>query len=178
MKRNVEIKAAVMDLAVIHEKAARLADEGPVALEQEDVFFHSPRGRLKLRRLGAGRAELIAYERPDAAGPKESRYVVHPTTDPEGLQNALAMALGIRGVVRKHRTVYIIGRTRVHLDRVQGLGDFVELEVVLSDEQDVGDGFVMARRLMAELGIPESQLVEKAYIDLLRDACVSGGSLE
>jgi len=179
VKRNVEIKAAVGDLAAIQEKAARLADQGPIVLEQEDIFFHSPRGRLKLRRFaGDGRGELIAYERPDAAGPKESRYVVHATCDPDGLQNALSIVLGIRGVVRKRRTLYIIGRTRVHLDRVQDLGDFVELEVVLSDEQDVGDGFTTARRLMAELGIAEDQLIDKAYIDLLQDSCARGGSQE
>ena len=168
MKRNVEIKAAVTDLAAVQRRAESLADEGPVVLEQEDIFFHCPRGRLKLRRFaGSAQAELIAYERPDAAGPKESRYVVHRTDDPDGLLDALSIALGVRGIVRKRRTLYLIGQTRVHLDRVEGLGDFVELEVVLSDEQDPGDGLATARRLMAELGIAESQLVEKAYIDLL-----------
>jgi len=166
VKRNVEIKAPAMDLAAIEEKAAKLADQGPTVLEQEDVFFHCPHGRLKLRRL-PGRAELIAYERPNDAGPKESRYVVYPTTDPDGLQTALSMALGIRGVVRKRRTLYLIGPTRVHLDRVEGLGDFVELEVVLAENQGIGNGFVTARRLMAELGIAESELVDRAYIDLL-----------
>lgn len=166
MKRNVEIKAAATDLAAIEEKAAKLADQGPTILEQEDVFFHCPHGRLKLRRVG-GRAELIAYERPDAAGPKQSRYVVYRTDDPDGLQSALSLAPGVRGVVRKHRTLYLIGETRVHLDRVEGLGDLVELEVVLSEGQDIDEGLVIARRLMAELGIAESQLVDKAYIDLL-----------
>jgi adenylate cyclase len=166
MKRNVEIKAAAADLAAIERKAAKLADQGPTVLEQEDVFFHCSRGRLKLRRL-ADRAELIAYERPDAAGPKESRYVVYRTDDPDGLQNALSLAPGVRGVVRKRRTLYLIGPTRVHLDRVEGLGDFVELEVVLSEGQDVAEGLVTARRLMTQLGISEDQLVDKAYIDLL-----------
>lgn len=166
MKRNVEIKASVTDLTAIEERAAKLADQGPMVLEQEDAFFHCPRGRLKLRRL-PGRAELIAYERPDAAGPKQSRYVVHPTSDPDGLQSALTLALGVRGVVRKRRTLYLVGPTRVHLDRVEGLGDFVELEVVLAEGQDPGEGFAAAQHLMAELGISKDQLIEGAYIDLL-----------
>ncbi len=168
MKRNVEIKAAATDLAAVEEKAAKLADKGPMALEQEDVFFHCSHGRLKLRRVGE-RAELIAYERSDAAGPKQSRYVVYPTNDPDGLQNALSLAPGVRGVVRKRRTLYLIGPTRVHLDRVEGLGDFVELEVVLSEGQDTEEGLAVPGRLMAELGIAESQLVDKAYIDLLEE---------
>ena len=92
---------------------------------------------------------------------------MHPTADPEGLCEVLAVALGIRGVVRKRRTVYIIGPTRVHLDQVEGLGEFVELEVVLQPEQDLSVGEVVARELMAKLGISASQLIDRAYIDLL-----------
>jgi adenylate cyclase class IV len=86
-------------------------------LEQEDTFFVCPRGRLKLRQFaGCPQAELIYYERPESSGPRESRYIVHPTADPEGLREVLSAALGVRGVVRKRRTVYLIGQTRVHLD--------------------------------------------------------------
>ncbi len=168
MKRNVEIKVAVADLAALRRRTEALAEEGPALLDQEDTFFHCPHGRLKLRRFADARpAELIAYERPDAAGPKESRYVVTPTQDPDGLCRALSLTVGIRGIVRKRRLLYAVGQTRVHLDTVAGLGDFMELEVVLSDEQDTADGTAIARRLMTELGITESRVIEHAYIDLL-----------
>ncbi len=86
MNRNVEIKARVASRrAGIERRARDLADEGPVTLVQEDTFFVCPRGRLKLRRLGAAEGELIYYERPDSAEPKESRYAVCRTPDPEGL---------------------------------------------------------------------------------------------
>ena len=41
----------------------------------------------------------------------------------------LTAALGVRGQVIKTRTLYIAGQTRIHIDQVQGLGDFLELEV-------------------------------------------------
>lgn len=168
MNRNVEIKARVPDPAAIEQRVRDLASAGPVVLQQQDVFFACPRGRLKLRRLaGSTEAELIYYERPDAAGPKEARYVVHRTSDPDGLQHLLALAFGVRGLVHKHRTLYLIDRTRVHLDRVEGLGEFVELEVVLRPQESTEEGLLPARRLMAELGIEPGQLVEEAYIDLL-----------
>ncbi|MBN2128002.1 MAG: class IV adenylate cyclase [Sedimentisphaerales bacterium] len=168
MNRNVEIKAKVDDLAAVRAEAKRLADEGFVMMKQEDTFFHCVRGRLKLRQLaGSVEGELIYYERPDAAGPRESRYLVHRTSDPHGLYAALSAALGIVGVVRKRRTVHLIGPTRVHLDEVEGLGDFVELEVVLQPDQDVSDGAATARDLMQKLGITPAQLIDKAYIDLL-----------
>jgi predicted adenylyl cyclase CyaB len=110
---------------------------------------------------------VIYYERPESSGPKESRYTVHPTADPDGLRDVLAAALNIRGVVRKHRTVYLVGPTRVHLDRVEGLGEFVELEVVLQPEQDLAQGAATARELMAKLGIAPGQLIDRAYLDLL-----------
>jgi adenylate cyclase len=69
--------------------------------------------------------------------------------------------------VRKHRTLYLAGRSRIHLDRVEGLGDFVEIEVVLADEDDVEDGVREAHALMASLGIDPSRLVAGAYVDLL-----------
>ena len=61
----------------------------------------------------------------------------------------------------------MIGRTRVHLDRVDGLGQFLELEVVLENQETAASGTAVARELMADLGIEPSQLVEGAYIDLL-----------
>jgi predicted adenylyl cyclase CyaB len=168
MKRNVEIKAKVADLAAVRRVVEGLADSGPMELEQEDTFFACPRGRLKLRRFAdCELAELIYYERPEGSGPKESRYTVHPTADPEGLREVLTGALGVRGVVRKHRTVYLVGQTRVHLDQVEGLGEFVELEVVLQPEQDLAQGEAIARELMAKLGIAQGQLIDRAYLDLL-----------
>jgi predicted adenylyl cyclase CyaB len=169
MKRNVEIKAKVAGLEAVRRVVEGLADSGPMELEQEDIFFAGPRGRLKLRRFaGCSQAELIYYERSQSSGPKESRYLVHPTTDPDGLREVLSAALDIRGVVRKRRTVYLVGQTRVHLDRVEGLGEFVELEVVLGPEQDLAEGEATARELMAKLGISASQLIDRAYLDLLQ----------
>jgi adenylate cyclase class IV len=167
MKRNVEIKAKVTDLAAVREIAAGLADRGPMVLEQEDTFFACPRGRLKLRRFaGCAQAELIYYERPESPGPKESRYVVHPTADADGLRDVLGAALGTAGVVRKRRTIYLVGQTRVHLDEVEGLGEYVELEVVMRPEQDSSEGEAIARALMIRLGISPNQLVDRAYLHL------------
>ena len=86
---------------------------------------------------------------------------------PDSLRNLLTQAFGIRGVVRKNRTLFLVGNTRVHLDEVEGLGSFMELEVVLGPEEGEAEGQAIAVDLMARLGIKESDLVEQAYIDLL-----------
>lgn len=167
MARNVEIKARVADPEATAGRAASIADEGPWIIEQDDTFFACPDGRLKLRDFGNGNGELIFYRRPDQAGPGQSEYRLTPTEDPDGLRAVLAEALGVSGRVRKRRTLYLADRTRIHLDHVEGLGDFLELEVVLADDEAVRVGEAEARFLMERLDVSDDDLVEVAYVDLL-----------
>jgi predicted adenylyl cyclase CyaB len=167
MARNVELKAKVTDLAALAARVAAIATDGPQEIEQDDTFFACPAGRLKLRRFTNGQGELIFYKRDDTLGPKASFYERTPIANPESLQHTLAWAYGIIGRVRKHRTLYWIGRTRVHLDTVAMLGCFVELEVVLGEAEAEADGRVEAERLMQTLGLARARLIDCAYLDLL-----------
>ena len=169
MKRNVEIKARVSDLATMSRLAESISDSGPTVIEQEDTFFHTSRGRLKLRKFSASEGEIIYYERGDAEDPAECRYMLAATSEPTTLVEILSSSLEVRGIVRKTRTLYIAGQTRIHLDEVEGLGSFVELEVVLRPDQSTEDGTGIANDLMGQLGIGKSDLVAKAYIDLLEE---------
>jgi adenylate cyclase class IV len=110
-------------------------------------------GRLKLRVLSADKSELIFYRRADQHGPKESFYLRSPISTPDILRESLSLAYGQAGRVRKHRILFLCGRTRIHLDRVEGLGDFLELEVVLQDDE------------AADVGIREAELIPDAYVD-------------
>jgi adenylate cyclase class IV len=170
MARNVEIKARIDNLEAVLPLALACADGPPEAIAQDDTFFACAVGRLKLRVFADGRGELIAYERPDATGPKTSDYAIAPVADPDALRSTLARALGIGGRVIKQRTLLRVGRTRVHLDRVEGLGDFLELEVVLRDDESADDGVAVAHDLLRRLRIDPGRLVPGAYVDLLRAA--------
>jgi predicted adenylyl cyclase CyaB len=103
----------------------------------------------------------------DRGGPKESFYLRCPTAVPDILRESLTLAYGQAGRVVKHRTLFIVGRTRVHLDVVEGLGRFLELEVVLRDEEPSNAGIAEALGLMERLGVTAEQLVRGAYVDLL-----------
>jgi len=168
MARNIEIKARLADIDATLALARPLADGEPEPIAQDDTFFNAAQGRLKLRAFADGRGELIYYERPDQAGPKTSFYVLSPTASPDTLREALTLAHGQIGRVRKLRTLLLAGRTRIHLDRVEGLGDFMELEVVLADDEALETGVAEAHALMAQLGIAADQLIDVAYLDLLR----------
>ena len=167
MARNIEIKARVSDLPALRRRVESMADRGPTLIEQEDTFFHCPSGRLKLRCFSDGEGELIFYQRPDADGPRESQYFISATPDSKSLTTVLTHAYGVRGVVCKRRMLFWIGQTRIHLDEVEDLGTFLELEVVLEEHQSTTDGIEIARKLMNDLDVTESALVPQAYIDLL-----------
>ena len=171
MARNIEIKAYVKNLEAVTLKAATLADKGPIEIIQDDTFFACSTGRLKLRAFSPEKGELIFYRRPDQAGPKESFYIIAPTSTPDVLRETLSLAYGQVGRVHKHRTLFLSGRTRIHLDKVDRLGDFMELEVVLSDAESLEIGEAVAHDLMGKLGILPDQLIEGAYVDLLNQKC-------
>jgi predicted adenylyl cyclase CyaB len=166
MPSNVEIKSRVSDPASFRRVASALADRHRT-IRQEDTFFNCARGRLKLRRFPDGGGELIHYDRPREKGPKESRYWITPVSDPDGLRLTLGRALGIAGEVRKTRQLYLVGQARVHLDEVEGLGTFAELEVVLQPGQSVEEGESIAAELMRKLDIRETDLIEAAYVDMI-----------
>jgi adenylate cyclase class IV len=174
---NVEIKARVADPGRLRRAAEELSGGGPETLVQRDVFFAAPNGRLKLRIFPDGTGELIHYARRDSRAPKESFYSIAPVPDAEQLAATLGGALGVRGVVEKTRRLFLVGPARIHVDEVRGLGDFMEIEVVLPEDEARGsggrsdrtsvDGRAMIRDLMTRLGVSEGDLLAKAYIDLI-----------
>ena len=167
MPRNVEIKAWLTDRAKACAIASDLSGAEPEHIHQHDIFFRSPKGRLKLRLFPDGSGELIQYDRPDTPSVKLSDYRIARTPDAEAMLDMLRQIVAVVGEVRKHRLLYQIGQTRIHIDRVEGLGDFVELEVVLSPHQDVDEGTRIADHLLEAFEIDRAQLVGGAYVDLI-----------
>jgi predicted adenylyl cyclase CyaB len=170
MPSNIEIKAHVRDFDEIRRRAEQLSNTPVEVIPQEDTFFNVSQGRLKLRVLSENKGQLIYYTRPDQDGPKRSDYHISLISDPENLKRVLELAYGIRGIVRKTRYLYLVDQTRVHLDEVEGLGQFMELEVVMQEGQSDAEGQLIAEGLMAVLGVERSDLLEGAYMDLLESS--------
>ena len=168
MARNVEIKAHVEDIEALEYRVIEYADGEGTEILQDDTFFECESGRLKLRTFADGTGELIFYQRADESGPKESFYLISRTAEPDSLREVLTHAYGSGGRVQKRRMLYFKGRTRIHVDRVLKLGDFLELEVVLEQNETPENGIEEARTILAALGIDGGQLVEGAYVDLLQ----------
>jgi len=167
LARNVELKARLDNFDQQLEIAKHLSSQAGEPIVQHDVFFHCHTGRLKLRIFSPQRGQLIAYQRPDQTGPKTSEYYISETAEPHTLRETLARSLGECAEVKKTRLLFLVGRTRIHLDRVETLGDFLELEVVLSENDDIAQGQAEAKQLMAKLKVEPEALIDCAYVDLI-----------
>lgn len=166
---NIEIKVPDRDPAATLERCRLLdaIDEG--LLHQRDTYFAAPAGKLKLREdLLAGTAELIFYERPDDEGIRPSHYLRAPVHGEE-TRRLLAECLGIRGVVSKTRRLFVWKGVRIHLDEVEGLGSFVELEAVVSEEMEATLARARVDELIEALEIDAAELEPGGYLDLLGD---------
>ena len=168
MARNIEVKARIDDFPGLKSAVESLSDVPGILLRQQDTFFFVPGGRLKLRESRPGDAELIYYQRADGAEAKLSEYSRATVDDPTSLGIVLSTALGARGRVRKERLLYQSGQTRIHLDRVEQLGDFLELEYVLREGEQEAVGRKTVASLLCRFGIREEDLIAGSYIDLMK----------
>ncbi len=167
---NVELKARCDDLGRLREACTSLGAESQEPERQIDTYFGVAQGRLKLRESLRSSAELIYYTRPDVAGARESHFEICQVEDAEGLKALLKKALGVRAVVVKRREIYLVGNVRVHLDKVQGLGGFVELEGIVDHQAELFQVTEEVRRLQEALRIDAPSLVKESYADLIAKA--------
>ncbi len=167
MGRNVEIKARASDWDAQVRRGMALASATELIF-QTDTFFGCANGRLKLRRERGRGATLIFYRRPVSGGPKTSDYVLIPLADGASALGFFSRKLGAERTVSKKRLVCFVGRTRVHFDEVDGLGRFIELEVVLGPRESPASGRREAGALMKALGIRPADLLAGAYADMPR----------
>jgi homotetrameric cytidine deaminase len=168
-RRNVELKAIDPDPDATLERALAAGARDQGVLVQRDTYFGAPRGRLKLREEEPGEAHLIAYERADEAAARTSAYRVAPVAAPRELRAALEAALGVTQVVDKRRRLLLWESVRIHLDDVDGLGRFVELEAVAGGESDLGREHEQVRMLSEILGIGAGSIQTGSYADALAE---------
>ncbi len=166
-RRNLEVKARCAQLAATRAAVHRLGAR-PVGVEQQtDTYFAVPNGRLKLREIQGQPAVLIAYDRPDRREARLSTYHLVPVSDAAALKAALALTLSIRGEVHKRREIYLWHHVRIHLDEVEHLGAFVELEAVLSSDEEAIEAPAHVTHLCRELAIASVDQIAPSYAELL-----------
>ena len=164
--KNLEFKANCNSLDLLRQRLDNLQAEHRRTMKQIDTYFNVPQGRLKLREINTHEAELIYYERSDLAESRYSNYQICDIPEPMAFKQIATMALGVKGVVEKQRELWMFGDTRIHLDEVKNLGQFVELETVIHSQTEAEAQ--MEHQLVKDtLGIREGDLVSVSYSDLI-----------
>lgn len=168
-RRNVELKAIDLRPDRTLERALSLGARDRGVLVQRDTYFTVAHGRLKLREEEPGDgAHLIAYTRPDDdPAVRVSDYRVVPVAEPRLLCEALEAALGVRRVIAKRRRLLTWEQVRLHLDEVEGLGTFLELEAVERPGSDLKRERARVAQLREVLEIADDRLLEGSYAELL-----------
>ena len=165
--RNLEAKFRLANHLLAHRRALAIGFEPRGILIQRDTFFVTANGKLKLREQ-AGESWLINYRRGGQRELQLSDYTIVPVSNPSAIRTMLADALGLLAEVRKHRTLMMRRNVRLHLDRVDGLGDFGEIEAVLADDDGPQAFCDEVAGILAELGIVADNLIEHSYFELMK----------
>lgn len=165
---NVEIKARISDPEHIRSIIRKHADRSKGTDRQIDTYYQVKEGRLKLRE-GEIESRLIFYQREDAHGPTRTDLNILHLQATEGLKTRLSNDMEIISVVDKRRDIYYAGNVRFHVDHVETLGDFVEIEAQDEHGERTEEELLeQCHRFVDILGIEEADLVAGSYGDLIR----------
>ena len=164
--KNLEFKAKCDSLDALRGRLVDLQAEHRHTMKQLDTYFNVPQGRLKLREINTDEAELIYYQRSDRAESRYSNYQLCDISEPIAFKQIATMAWGVKAVVEKQRELWMFGDTRIHLDEVRDLGQFVELETVIRDQTE-SEAQVEHQLVKDALGIKEEDLASVSYSDMV-----------
>jgi predicted adenylyl cyclase CyaB len=165
--QNLEAKFKLDDLDRAKTQAEAIGYRFKATLLQCDTFFRVPEGKLKLREEEAG-AWMIFYGRQDSRNLQLSSYEIVPVAEPEKFREMMARGLGTIATVKKTRILMMRDHVRLHLDRVEGLGEFGEIEAVLGEHIDAEGSRPAVDELLRALGVSPAHLIEKSYFEMLR----------
>lgn len=169
-RRNVELKAKNPNPGRSLEICRDLEAEDRGVISQRDTYFEVASGGLKLREESPGTPHLIQFQRADEAQQRLSSYRIVAIDDGASLR----AALGERGVVVKRRHLFLWRDVRIHLDEVEGLGSFLELEAVASEESDLTHEYQLVADLRDAFGITDELLCAHGYADQLLSGVHAG----
>lgn len=165
MAENLELKAVVSSLSEMTRIASKLGASYRGEWVQKDTYFDVGKGRLKLRENGKRGSELIWYTRPNRKGARYSRYRIARLKHPGEFLRVLRVLWSVMTVVHKRRRLYFYKNARIHLDRVKGLGDFLEFEVMVRKGKPQAEALM--RFLRVAFQVRSASLVRWSYSDLM-----------
>jgi predicted adenylyl cyclase CyaB len=166
-RANIELKARLTDREQAIKTCERLGARFVHSERQRDTYFSTGSYRMKLRESSLGKHWMIWYSRPNEHRSRKSSYRLLPVSDPAEKRKIFGASMGIKAEVEKARHLYVFGPTRIHIDFVEGLGDFIEFEYVVGESAPEEGGHEAIDTLREEFGINDEDLIAGSYSDLV-----------
>lgn len=166
--KNIELKISINDFRKIGPLLRKLRAKNNGKLHQVDVYYNCKNGRLKTRTINNEKFELIFYQRPNKNGVKTSNYQVSNIKPDKfkKIKSDLDNKFGEKTIVKKQRILWTYKHTRIHLDKVYGLGKFLELETVMK-KINLDQAKKEYNEITKHLKLSKYKKYNKSYSDLL-----------
>lgn len=168
MPKNYEIKAWVPNISSAFKSAeeyiSSYKNSSHFTEKQKDIYYKVPSGRLKLRIINGTKGNLIYYSRKEKRGRRVSYYSIYASDDPMNIDRLLRKVFRVSVTVSKKRDVFIAGNTRIHIDRVYSLGNYLEFEIIFNSFKAATNKM---NRLINHFGLENQQLIKHSYSDLI-----------
>ena len=164
--KNLEAKFRLSNHAEAEERARAIGYTRRAVLNQRDTFFRVANGKLKLREEN-GSAVLIFYHRGESGPLMLSNYEIAKVANPPRTLRILATALGPIAVVEKVRTLMMRDNVRLHLDQVERLGEFGEIEAVIADGDDPERSRSAVNEILGALKVEKADLIDVSYFEMI-----------
>ena len=165
--KNIELKTKYPDLILAEQNARKLDAIFVWCKKQVDSYYNVSNGRLKLREAEGETIELISYFRDNKYESRESNYHILKVKESEQIKEILTGTIGLLTVVKKNRKLYIYENIRIHLDKVEKLGNFLEFEGVINSPGEISGTKKRLKYLMKYFGIKKKSLVKYSYSDMI-----------
>lgn len=163
MPLNLELKVKLKSFNKTKKLLEGINAEFIKTLNQKDVYYKIKGGLLKLR-IENDEQSIIKYLRDEKGKDRFSDYDFLRFSYGSA-EKFFDSVFKTEAVVRKKRLLYMFDNTRIHLDSVKGLGNFLELEtLVLDGKNDAKKRYEYIKKVLELEDIPE---LKKSYRDLI-----------
>ncbi len=163
--QNIEFKAELRDIDLARTLLRKIHATQIGTLEQTDTYYRLTDGRLKKRETKGLPTEVIFYHRENQAKARVSRFTIY--SESQARQHFGAEELPVWVRVVKVREVFMHSGVRIHLDRVEGLGTFIEFEALVTP-QAPQEACHQAVALLRQALVPVmGEILSHSYCDMI-----------
>ena len=166
MPTNLELKIKLKSFRKTKEILNRIEAEDRGVLNQKDIYYSVPQGLLKLR-IENEKESLIYYNRNEKGKTRWSEYDFLKFIDGGGGE-FFKRIFKMEVTVQKKRELYYYDDTRIHLDNVKSLGNFLELETLVVNGKT--DAQIRFKKIIELLNLNTENQIRKSYRDLLLES--------